>query len=115
MRAPKGPLARISARNVESVQAEIAQEKAASLARVATRLVDAVTRLEEHDAAPASGPEERARLVSAAGEALWYFVVQREACGLRGMDGVLRDFRVPCEVHLRMGPRSTTQPRGGGA
>jgi hypothetical protein len=39
--------------------------------------------------------------------------VQREACGLRGMDGVLRDFRVPREVHLRMGPRSA-QPRGGG-
>jgi len=113
MRAPKGPLARISERNVESVQVEIAQEKAASLARVATRLLDAIARLEEHDAAPASAPEERAALVSAAGEALWYYVVQREACGLRGMDGVLRDFRVPREVHLRMGPRST-QPRGGG-
>lgn len=113
MRAPKGPLARISERNVESVQAEIAQEKAASLARVATRLLDAITRLEKHDAAPGSGPEVRADLVSAAGEALWYYVVQREACGLRGMDGVLRDFRVPREVHLRMGPKSA-QPRGEG-
>lgn len=104
MQTPGGPLARARARNVESVQAEIAQEKAASLARISTRLQDAIARLEGHDAARADDPDERARLVAAAGEALWYYVIQREACGLRGVEGVLRDFRIPREVHLRMGP-----------
>ena len=105
MRAPKGPLARISERNVESVQAEIAQEKAAALGRVATRLLDAIARLEEHDAAQESNPEERAGLVSAAGEALWYYVVQREVCGLRDTEAVLRGLGVPREVQLKMGMR----------
>jgi hypothetical protein len=108
MRPPKGPLSRINARNVESVQAEIAQEKAASLARISTRLQDALGRLEAHDAGPATDAAARERLVAAAGEALWYYVIQREACGLRNVEAVLRDFRVPREVYLRMGPA----PRG---
>jgi hypothetical protein len=49
---------------------------------------------------------ERKRLVAAAGEALWYYVVQREACGLRDTERVLRKYRVPREVRLRMGPAS---------
>jgi hypothetical protein len=42
--------------------------------------------------------------VARAGEALWYFVVQREACGLRDADSVVRQMGVPREVRLRMGP-----------
>jgi hypothetical protein len=41
--------------------------------------------------------------VGAAGEALWYFVVQREVLGLRDSDAVMRELRVPREVRLRMG------------
>lgn len=113
MQMPGTPLFRHASRNLESVQAEIAQEKAAALGRMATRLVEALARLEELDAAPQpaeEGPAERKRLVAAAGEALWYFVVQREACGLRDVESVLRDFRVPREVYLRMGP-ATRQGR----
>ena len=42
-------------------------------------------------------------LVTEASVALWQFVVQREACGLRDMRYVLRDYRVPPEVAARMG------------
>lgn len=104
MRPPNKPLSRIAARNVESVEAEIVQEKAASLGRMSNRLRDAMARLEEHDASPAGKPEERAALVAAAGEALWYYVVQREAAGLRATEEALRDFRIPREVYIRMGP-----------
>jgi hypothetical protein len=45
----------------------------------------------------------RARLVQDAGDALWCFMVQREACGLRDPRPVLRDYRVPPEVQNRMG------------
>ncbi|MFZ0723631.1 MAG: hypothetical protein WAM99_22450, partial [Xanthobacteraceae bacterium] len=47
--------------------------------------------------------EQRARLVQDAGDALWCFMVQREACGLRDPRPVLRDYRVPAEVQNRMG------------
>lgn len=106
MRVPNRALSRISERNVDSVQAEIAQEKAAALGRVATRLEEALARLREFDAAPdaAGDAAQRGRLVAAAGEALWYCVVQREACGLRDVEATLREYRVPREVYLRMGP-----------
>jgi hypothetical protein len=41
--------------------------------------------------------------VAAASDALWCFVVQREACGLRDPRPVMRDYRVPAEVQNRMG------------
>lgn len=99
------PLSRLASRNLESVQAEIAQEKAASLGRAASRLQQALARLDGHGAA-----DGRDRLVAEAGEALWFYVVQREACGLRDVESVLRGYRVPREVYLRMGPASA----GGG-
>lgn len=60
---------------------------------------------QKHDPGPAD-PAGRAALVAAAGEALWYYVVQREAIGLRDVDAVLREYRVAHEVYLRMGPRA---------
>jgi hypothetical protein len=38
-----------------------------------------------------------------AGHALWMFVVQREACGLRDSRTVMRNYNVPGEVQQRMG------------
>lgn len=113
MRIPNRALARQSERNLEKVQAEIAQEKAASLGRAATRLTRALERLESFEGGSGEGGA-REQLVSAAGEALWYYVVQREACGLRDVETVLRDFRVPREVHLRMGMRLRPKGSGGG-
>ena len=55
------------------------------------------------EAASAPVRQARAQLVSAASVALWHFVVQREACGLRDMRQVLRDYRIPPEVAARMG------------
>src|SRR5262249_62425143 len=54
-----------------------------------------------------------ATLVAEASAALWHFVVQREACGLRDLRYVLRDYRVPNEVAARMGalPDERTKPR----
>lgn len=102
MRPPGDPLLRRAERNLESVQAEIAREKAAALSRAFTGLRDALAALERFDAAPGD-PAGRAPRVAAAAEALWRYVVQREACGLRDVDTVLRELRVPREVYLRMG------------
>jgi len=55
----------------------------------------------------------RASLVAEASRALWLFVVQREACGLRDLRYVLRDYRVPHEVAARMGalPHESHTPK----
>jgi hypothetical protein len=92
---------------LDALQYEIAQEKAGVLARLGRQLQAALERLEAFDSAARAGSPagaaERDALVGAAGEALWYFVVQREVLGLRDADVVMRELRVPREVRLRMG------------
>ena len=86
---------------------EIAQETAAALGRQGRALETALRALAEFDAgAPSAGPADRAvraDLVATAARALWEFVVQREACGLRDGGMVVRMYRVPAEVRDRMG------------
>ena len=89
---------------------EIAQEKAAALGRHGRALeqaLAALARFDEERPRPAPlSPDDRASravLVAEAGGALWHFIVQREACGLRDGRTVMRDYRVPPEVQARMG------------
>jgi hypothetical protein len=86
---------------------EIAQEKASTLGRLGRRLEDALEKLRAFDeTAPERTIESqrtRRNLVDAAGHALWLFVVQREAIGLRDTRTLMRDYRVPAEVFNRMG------------
>lgn len=104
MQTPRNVLSQIGSGGADALGYEIAQEKAFTLARMSRRLQEALQALESFDAAPgAGGAEERRELVADAGEALWYYVVQREVCGLRDNEAVLREMRVPREVRLRMG------------
>lgn len=86
---------------------EIAQEKAATLGRLGRALETALNHLSAFDAdGPPSSAHRRAErraLVAQAGHALWLFVVQREALGLRDARQIMRDYRVPAEVQNRMG------------
>jgi uncharacterized protein DUF6665 len=88
---------------------EIAQEQAAALGRMGRALEEALAKLWQFDAAhprsgaPASAQQGRRALVTEAGHALWMFVVQREACGLRGSRTIMRDYKVPDEVQQCMG------------
>ena len=54
----------------------------------------------------------REELLEAAGEALWFLVVQREACGLSNTEAMLRTYDVPLAVRLRMGPARRLGPVG---
>jgi hypothetical protein len=89
---------------------ELVQEQATALGRMGRALEAALARLREFDAAhpragaPASAQQARRTLVTEAGHALWMFVVQREACGLRDSRAVMRTYDVPGEVQLRMAP-----------
>jgi hypothetical protein len=82
---------------------EIAQEKASTLGRMGRALEAALGALREHDAQGEPSAETRRALVAEAGHALWLFVVQREALGLRDSRQLMRDYRVPPEVQHRMG------------
>jgi len=87
---------------------EVAQEKASALGRLGRALETALAALSDHDgagAATAAPDAARAELVAAASEALWCYMVQREACGLRDPRPVIRGYRVPAEVLARMGIR----------
>jgi hypothetical protein len=94
---------------LDVLEYELVQEQAAALGRMGRALEAALDKLREFDAAHprASAPEptrqERRALVTAAGTALWMFVVQREACGLRDSRIVMRDYNIPGEVLLHSG------------
>ena len=95
---------------------EIAQEQAAALGRLGRALEAALAALSEHDGLRADSgdlPEQapagaaRERLLRDASNALWCFVVQREAVGLRDQRAIMREYRVPIEVQNRMGAFGT--------
>ncbi len=92
---------------------ELAQEMAAALGRLGRRLERALQALAQFDAANVADPGERRRersaLLAEAGDALWLFVVQREACGLRDARQLMRDYKVPPEVQYRMGISAAKQ------
>jgi hypothetical protein len=105
---PRPPWLRIDNLNA-ALDYEIAREKASALGRLGRRLEAALAALaafdaqHEDEASPAIRREKREELVASAGEVLWSFIVQREACGLRDSARAMRDYGVPPEVRLRMG------------
>jgi hypothetical protein len=97
-----------SASPLDLIDTEIIQEQASALGRLGRALEAALQALRDFDAALAELPSDpdktrRTTLVAEAGYALWLFVVQREACGLRDSRTVMRDYAVPPEVQVRMG------------
>ena len=87
-----------------TLQYEIAEERASALGRLGRRLEAALTALAACPRTANSDRKIRDGLVEQAGYALWLFVVQREACGLRKIDHVIQVYGVPNEVVARMGP-----------
>jgi hypothetical protein len=87
-------------RGVAQINAEVLQEKIESLGEAERRMVTRLAELKN------CGEEaDRDALVDAAAEAAWYFVVQRELCGIRDGQGALAPYDVPREVRLRIGAR----------
>ena len=97
------PGAHARAAPVVALDYEIAQERASALGRLGRALEGALAALAAYDSGQTEGDAARARLVQQASDALWCFMVQREACGLRDPRPVLRHYGVPSEVYVRMG------------
>ena len=108
--SPRLPSAR-AGKPIDALDYEIAQEMAGALGRLGRALERALQALAEFDATAAAGNgpsnqgarDTRRRLTVEAGHALWLFIVQREACGLRDSRQIMRDYRVPPEVGNRIG------------
>ena len=95
---------------LKSVEHEIAGEKAGAIARSGRKLRVALDNLRRFDARVGShtrlaDPVARARLVEAAADAFWSYVVQREAMGLVDSEYIRREYGVPHEVWRRGSPR----------
>ena len=88
---------------VVALDYEIAQERASALGRLGRALEAALAALADYESGHATSDATRAGLVQDASDALWCFMVQREACGLRDPRPVLRHYGVPGEVYARMG------------
>ncbi|RWP09252.1 DUF6665 family protein [Mesorhizobium sp.] len=80
---------------------EILGEKAAALGRAGRRVDETLARLREHG----DDGEQRARLLRDAAEAVHAYFIQRELCGLRKHDAVIREYNIPKAVLARLGAK----------
>jgi hypothetical protein len=94
----------------EALEREIAGEKAAALGRGGRKLRIALDNLRRFDEGAGGNRRNargaRAELIEIAGDALYAYVVQREAMGLTDAEYVAREYAVPQEVWRRMRPGS---------
>jgi hypothetical protein len=92
---------------VDTVQREIAEEKAEALGHTGRRLQQAVEQLRLHDRSggDARAAGKRDKLLWDLAARLQSLVVQREACGLRDVRYVLEFYDVPREAFARVGAR----------
>ena len=98
----------MSQRFVDTVQHEIAEEKAGALGRTGQRLQQALElfrELEQRTADQEQTRAQRERLLWELAGRIESLLVQREACGLRDSRYVLAFYGVPREAVARVGAR----------
>ena len=77
---------------------EILAEKAAALGRAGQRVEQTLSKLRED-----GDGEHRNRLLKEAAAAVHAYFIQRELCGLRKHDAVIREYDIPRAVLVRLG------------
>jgi len=82
-----------------ALEYDILAEKASALGRAGERAERMLARLKDHDA----DPEMRAKLVRQAAKAVYAYFIQRELCGFRRHDDIIRQYAIPREVLVRLG------------
>ena len=80
---------------------EILAEKAAALGRTGRRVEETLARLRENG----DDAERRPQLLKDAAEAVHGYFIQRELCGLRKHDTVIREYNIPKAVLVRLGAK----------
>jgi len=90
---------------------EILAEKASALGRAGEKAEAALARLNAHagttgdDGAAAERDSQRLVLLREAADAVYAFFIQRELCGLRRHEAVIRELGIPREVLVRLGAK----------
>ena len=84
---------------LDTLESELLAEKATALGRAGEAAERALARLRAHP----ERDETREKLLKAAARAVHHFFIQRELCGLRRHNDVIRDFAIPREVLVRLG------------
>ena len=94
---------RESGRNV--LEHELREQKAQALGTLRDQVEQALAALRTFEAEQ-DGPNRDARrqaLMAAAADRVWAFMIQRELCGFRNWEAVVRDYGIPREVLNRVG------------
>jgi hypothetical protein len=84
---------------------ELREQKAQALGTLSGQVEQALAALRSFDA-EAHGPDREHRrrdLLDGAADLVWAFMIQRELCGLRNWDAVVKDYGIPREVLNRVG------------
>ncbi len=84
---------------------ELREQKAQTLGTLSGQVEQALAALRAFDAEAHQPDREHRRLalLDDAAELVWAFMIQRELCGLRNWDAVVKDYGIPREVLNRVG------------
>ena len=88
---------------------ELREQKAHILGTLGSQVEQALAALRAHDAG-AHGCDweaQRRALLSEAADLVWAFMIQRELCGFRNWEAVVKDYGIPREVLNRVGQVSS--------
>lgn len=86
---------------VDVLDYELMAEKAASLGRAGYHAEHYLRWLREYE----GSAEERVVLLRKTVEAVYAWFIQRELCGLRRHDSLIREYAIPKEVLVRLGAK----------
>ncbi len=86
---------------------EILAEKASALGSAGRKAEECLARLRAYrgEAEVSSDDATRKKLLKEAADAVYAWFIQRELCGFRRHEGIIRDFRIPREVLVWLGAR----------
>lgn len=95
---------------------ELLQQKAHTLGSLGSQVEHALAALRAVDAEPQGVERDirRAALLDEAAQRVWAFMIQRELCGFRHWEAVVRDYGIPREVLNRVGQSRPKEGRAPG-
>ena len=84
---------------------ELREQKAQMLGNLGGQVEQALSALRAFDAAAhgTDGEDQRRTMLDEAADRVWAFMIQRELCGFRNWEAVVKDYGIPREVLNRVG------------
>ncbi|WP_011581501.1 MULTISPECIES: DUF6665 family protein [Chelativorans] len=101
LRPPGSGNVRLPQTGIGALDYELAGEMAVSLGNAGKRAEESLARLAAH----AGGEAERRDLLREAADAVYAYFIQRELCGLKRHDDIVRQMAIPRAVLARLGAR----------